>query len=32
MIYTAEKETVLTFSAFPPFYLPFFNRWGSNAY
>lgn len=32
MIYSAEKETVLTFSALPPFYLPFFNRWGANAY
>ena len=32
MIYPCHKEETFTFSVMPPLYLPYFNRWGANAY
>lgn len=32
MIAMCEKESVFEFSVLPPLYLPFYNRWGANAY
>ena len=32
MITTFEHDTELKFSVLPPLFLPFFNRWGQNAY
>lgn len=31
-VMTFIEETVLTFEIMPPLYLPFYNRWGANAY
>ena len=32
MIKVCDKATEMQFSVFPPLYLPFYNRWGANAY
>ena len=32
MIKACDKEAELRFSVLPPLYLPFYNRWGANAY
>ena len=32
MIKACDKATEFQFSVMPPLYLPFYNRWGANAY
>ena len=32
MIVKCDKECEFNFSVLPPLYLPFYNRWGKNAY
>ena len=32
MIKVCDKATEMQFSVMPPLYLPFYNRWGANAY